>query len=432
MPPSLVASQLSMRELSNKIAFNMKLTCKGDEFEKIHRSGGAYVISLLEAFHVDDPPAGRPLPLVRDVYVDRSFGWGYTELASQGIVAVHRPWCGFIHHTFYELYSPNNAGALFENPGFLTSLSCCIGLFVFSQDSATKVRLALQKNKLGHVPVLSLLHPTESSNELFTLWNLLSNNNKMIVQVGAWLRDPYAIYQLPLEDAMKNRDPVDMVMKNSLRFWMLRYQQRAINLHKAVLEGPQMASYILPRPLNVSVRSLVEEIDFDFDDYLKVTELEPTPPRPISGEGPSRHIGPSRGVMSREGQIQNKAVRGMVSNLIDTVKGVDILPTLSDADYDTLLSKNIVFLKLFDASAVNTIIECIVRNTPVLVNRLPATEEYLGRDYPFFYNTLIEAAEKAIAVQAIYKTTVYLSKKDKRPFEGATFMETLLQWLLNR
>jgi hypothetical protein len=44
-----------------------------------------------------------------------------------------------------------------------------------------------------------------------------------------------------------------------------------------------------------------------------------------------------------------------------------------------------------DASAANTVIECIVRRTPLVVNRIPAVEEYIGREYPLFYNTLEEA-----------------------------------------
>ena len=58
---------------------------------------------------------------------------------------------------------------------------------------------------------------------------------------------------------------------------------------------------------------------------------------------------------------------------------------LCDEDYDELLSENIVFVNLVDASAVNTIIECVVRGTPIVVNRLPAVVEILGEMYPLYY-----------------------------------------------
>ena len=40
--------------------------------------------------------------------------------------------------------------------------------------------------------------------------------------------------------------------------------------------------------------------------------------------------------------------------------------------YDCLLSENVVTIELFDASANNVIVECIARNTPIVVNRHPA------------------------------------------------------------
>ena len=67
---------------------------------------------------------------------------------------------------------------------------------------------------------------------------------------------------------------------------------------------------------------------------------------------------------------------------------------LSNDEYDDLLSRSIVFLDLIDASAVITIVECLVRGTPLLVNRIAPVEEYLGSDYPLYFDTLDEAGEK--------------------------------------
>ena len=61
--------------------------------------------------------------------------------------------------------------------------------------------------------------------------------------------------------------------------------------------------------------------------------------------------------------------------------------------YDRLLSSNVVFIDLYDSSANNTIVECIVRNTPLIVNRHPAVVEYLGKDYPLFFDTVEEASD---------------------------------------
>jgi hypothetical protein len=74
---------------------------------------------------------------------------------------------------------------------------------------------------------------------------------------------------------------------------------------------------------------------------------------------------------------------------------VEIVSYLSNDEYDELLSKNIVFLDLYASSANNVIIECIARATPILVNPLPAVVEYLGHEYPLYFETLEEAAWKA-------------------------------------
>jgi hypothetical protein len=63
---------------------------------------------------------------------------------------------------------------------------------------------------------------------------------------------------------------------------------------------------------------------------------------------------------------------------------------LSNEEYDNLLSKNLVLLDVFNSSANNTVLECIVRNTPLIVNQHPAIVEYLGIQYPLYFNSIDE------------------------------------------
>jgi len=96
-----------------------------------------------------------------------------------------------------------------------------------------------------------------------------------------------------------------------------------------------------------------------------------------------------------------------------TVQTVDFLPP---REYDRLLSKNIVIIDLYDTSANNVIAECIVRNTPILVNPLSAVVEYLGQDYPLYFNSLEEACRKAGDFDLIYQAHQFLinhPSKDK-------------------
>ena len=87
---------------------------------------------------------------------------------------------------------------------------------------------------------------------------------------------------------------------------------------------------------------------------------------------------------------------------------VDIMK-LSDTDYDDMLSNNIVFVRLLGSSCNNTVIECMARGTPLLINRLDAVVEYLGCDYPFYYNDLEEASQKVVNMNLIRRTAEYLN-----------------------
>ena len=96
-------------------------------------------------------------------------------------------------------------------------------------------------------------------------------------------------------------------------------------------------------------------------------------------------------------------------------------------EYDRLLSENIVFLNLYDASANNTILECIARNTPVLVNPISPVIEYLGEGYPLYYRSMNEAAAKAADMGLLRRAHEYLSTLAIKPrLTGDAFRESLL------
>ena len=117
-------------------------------------------------------------------------------------------------------------------------------------------------------------------------------------------------------------------------------------------------------------------------------------------------------------------------NNITFIKGdVTLLERVSDEEYDKLLSENIVFIDLYDSSANNLVIECIARNTPILINRVGGVEEYLGEEYPFYYSTYKEAKLKLKNYDLIKKTTNYLrtNKKINDQIEFNTFYNGLVE-----
>jgi hypothetical protein len=109
---------------------------------------------------------------------------------------------------------------------------------------------------------------------------------------------------------------------------------------------------------------------------------------------------------------QTIAKRLMVENVID-LENIQIdSRRYDDVEYDTILSENIAFMNLYDASACNSIIEIIARQTPLFVNPLPAVIEYLGPNYPGYYQSLEEVESKINDHQLIQKIHEYLKNSD--------------------
>jgi hypothetical protein len=87
---------------------------------------------------------------------------------------------------------------------------------------------------------------------------------------------------------------------------------------------------------------------------------------------------------------------------------VEVMAHVSNDRYDRLLSCNIAFVQLEAANANNAVVECLARGTPLLVNRLPAVAEYLGRDYPLYYEHLQDAAGQALDIGRLRAAHQYL------------------------
>ena len=105
--------------------------------------------------------------------------------------------------------------------------------------------------------------------------------------------------------------------------------------------------------------------------------------------------------------------------------------TATNEEYDDLLLHHIIIIPLWTASANNSVLECIAMNIPAFITRLPATEEYLGKDYPLFYEDVseIEAVidNEELLYSRLEEATMYLSQLDKTPFTYETFCSDLLK-----
>lgn len=327
-----------------------------------HREGWQNVVAQLRA--ASDTEGTTP-DLVVDTFVDRTFHWGEAAFLACGVLPYRTPWVGFIHHTFNETHSTFNCAELLRKQSFIASLVSCKGLFVLSEALASELRAKLP-SEFSHIPVIAMKHPVHfSGTATWTPRAFMDNPDKKLVQIGSWLRRPFSIYRL------------QMRCKDDLK------------VRKCALRGRAMDKYFMPEGLHDAIRRVAARSGATAAP--SVNEL-------------------------------NKYVEGALNMLQEMEAGVTSLDYMDNADYDTLLSRNVVFLDLEDASACNAVLECMASTTPLIVNRLPALEEVLGNEYPGFYTTLDEAGEIATDMHRVMAMHAYLSRLDKREHTMAHFL----------
>lgn len=110
---------------------------------------------------------------------------------------------------------------------------------------------------------------------------------------------------------------------------------------------------------------------------------------------------------------------------------VEIYYTNTIEEYDNLLSNNIVFIDLIDAGANNTVLECIIRNTPIIVNKIEPVIEYLGEKYPLYFEKL-EDVPNLLSLDKIIEAHNYLKNMDKTVFTYEKFNNLLFNEIYNK
>ncbi len=387
----------SLSSFNRRVFVNIDYILSND-FSQYHRSGWSYVIGGL--MNLDASHLLRQSSINIDTYVDRTFHWGYDILKTLGELPYTKPWYGFVHHVFDETHSEYNCVEMFKNEDFIKSLEHCKGLIALTMYLSQKLKETLVKNNIN-VEVYTLYHPMEflSDDSMFSMEKFISNENKLLVQIGAWLRKPYSIYNLKLR---KNSD--------------LQFQ-------KVALKGKEMDQYFPPPGFN----DVIEEALLKTDWYHGVKHENNDVCRLCRDDHNSPVVCVCR--PSKKNTI-NRFCEGLYDVIVDNNNSVEIINKLSNDEYDSLLSKNVVFLDLIDCSAVNTVIECIVRNTPLIVNRLPALEEVLGTSYPGFYENLSHASEMC---STTYITAIHLHLKslDKTRYYLEEFIEQFQNIILS-
>jgi len=285
-----------------------------------HRAGWPYVLSYLK----HDPNG----PILFDDFVERTF-----EDRRKHGEAWSVPWVGMFHHPpnmppWFNKEQPLDR--LFSSTWWHRVRPFMVGAMALSDYLADYLRATIPD-----VPVGVVKHPTMFVDKMFDWDAFEANPNPLVVQVGWYLRNYKAIYQMPVPD------------------WIGRAHLKD--------EAPW-------------IRGAAQRTDF----YSPFRDREVYP-------------------------------------------GVKVIKRLSNEAYDELLSRNLMAVEFFDTSANNAVVEAIVRNTPLVVNNHRAVREYLGDDYPLFFDDIGDCytllADKS-RVRAAYE---YLRDMDKSELTGASF-----------
>jgi hypothetical protein len=337
-----------------KLAFGKGTpTIINKNFQELHRSGWQYIIdNLVLELDLDN--------ITIDTYIDKTFHWNSKFYKSKNIIPYIKPWVGFIHHTFSDYNNKYNCKELFDNKLFQDSLGSCKCLIVMSE--YLKQQILLIRNDIR---IEVIYHPTEITHEKFAWDKFISNDNRSVIQIGNWLRNVFAIYNLEL--------PLNSIIK-----------------HKSVLKNKNTENYFVPSGF--------------FDEFKKLD-------------------GQSNVVDMCKISFTNMHLKGMYNTILDYHQSVNEIEYLENNDYDKLLSQNIVFINLVDASAINTLLECIMRNTPIIINPIDAVVEILGKDYPLYYTTMYEASCLLDDESKLQSGHLYLLQIDKSKFYIDTFIE---------
>jgi len=352
------------------------------DYSGCHRSGWQYVYESLKPLNNNDSP------LLLDLYMDRTFHWDLEKNVALGLIPYTQPWIGFIHHTFDTTFSSHNCVNLLESKHFIDSLNTCCGLFVLSKNLEEQLTQELRKRD-NTVPVITLVHPTMQDVPRFSMKRFEQNPCKKVIHVGGWLRNVHSFYTLQL--------PNKVVLQKFL-------VKKKFMIDKYILKGKHMDNYF-PHPTFIH----------QLKRFLSFGES-------TAGGNVSCNVTAD----TDSSEITNNWHKHFYEATKTTVQSINFIETQDNDQYDVLLSENIVFLNLVDASAVNTIIECIVRNTPIIVNKHPAVVELLGPKYPLYFSDPCDVYSLLESTNIIKRAHRYLKRLDKTKLSIDYFLKTFV------
>ena len=235
---------------------------------------------------------------------------------------------------------------------------------------------------------------------------------------------PFDIKQSPVN--MCARLPFILALKNCKGIFTLSYDlEESIRhlFHQYGFENIPIETLIHPTPLNVK--------EFDLESFLNKPQVTcigywlrnfetfwllktNMTKNVLLGRLPYAHLTYKK---------QKETFDLKCKNTGEEVNGnVIVHRHLANQEFDNYMTTTCGFLDLLDTSANNGVTDCISRNIPLLINWHPAIVEYLGEDYPLYYNTIESANKKINNIELIKEAHFYLKALDKSKFDINTFI----------
>lgn len=264
---------------------------------------------------------------------------------------------------FGAIYSGDiqTVNKLLTNNNFLLSLKTCKFIIVASQrikDYIDSKRLQLNVYKV-YKPVLSIKTSFKST----TLPNC-------IIQIGVNMRREHSIYKLPISNNIRKciLDESCNPYKTSLGF--INHTQLRIGL----LPDDSCGHLIS----DINNEMWEEKVDSSFLlDFMRKNTSES-----------SKYLFKEEYDACNDCKIKILYIND--ERCIDKLNNILKHVTVMKENFDLIMSTCAVFLDLKDSSCDEIVVECLLRQTPLLVNYHPSVVEILGDDYPLYFNSLEE------------------------------------------
>lgn len=345
--------------------YNIKL--KDQSFsEDTHRYGWNYVLSQLRMI-------SSSKGIFLDTYLDSSYD-GESYLF---------PWIGIIHHPdgIAKEYSEASMSRIFKSNFWYLSRPYCECL-IFLSTYAKEQALKYVESRL----LRTVYHPMS---QLIRKWNYIhwKMRGEKLYMLGSWLRNEFAIYELNY----KNKNVI-VSSSNIPPSKLYIYKKESINLN--VKKSSNKSLSCCSSDINNKWVYFANEYLSSYDMELLLEERE----------GVRMYL--------KEEEMYKK------------IKSVRLEDRKSNKSYDDMLSSSIVLLDLIECSACNVLLECIMGEVPIYVKYHKAISEYLGEDYPLYYdkvsNLIIDESKIKIANK-------YLRKLNKEKFSSDYFIKSMLK-----